>query len=85
MNVTAALALKKVMERNRLPGTIRLWPGVAEEQVATKAHYVRAGLFKDVDVVLFAHAVYRHSAGYRRSRADADEYRLHAAGERRQL
>ncbi|HET9267203.1 MAG TPA: hypothetical protein VFO31_03530, partial [Vicinamibacterales bacterium] len=27
LNVTAALALKKVMERNRLPGTIRLWPG----------------------------------------------------------
>ena len=55
LNVTAALALKKVMERNRLPGTIRLWPGVAEELLATKAYYVRAGVFKDVDVVLFAH------------------------------
>jgi len=55
MNVTAALALKKVMERNRLPGTIRLWPGVAEELLAGKAYFVRAGVFKDVDVVLFAH------------------------------
>ena len=55
LNVTAALALKKVMERNRLPGTIRLWPGVAEELLATKAYYVRAGVFRDVDVVLFAH------------------------------
>ena len=55
LNVTAALAVKKVMERNRLSGTIRLWPGVAEELLATKAYFVRAGVFKDVDVVLFAH------------------------------
>jgi aminobenzoyl-glutamate utilization protein B len=55
LNVTAAIALKSVMERNRLPGTIRLWPGVAEELLATKAYFVRAGLFKDADVVLFAH------------------------------
>jgi aminobenzoyl-glutamate utilization protein B len=55
LNVTAALAVKKVMERNKLPGTIRLWPGVAEELLATKAYFVRAGVFKDADVVLFAH------------------------------
>ena len=55
LNVTAALALKKVMERNKLSGTIRLWPGVAEELLGTKAYFVRAGMFKDVDVVLFAH------------------------------
>src|SRR5438477_1748916 len=55
LNIAAALAVKKVMEREHLQGTIKLWPGVAEEQLATKAYYVRAGLFKDVDVVLFAH------------------------------
>ena len=55
MNIVAAIAVKKLMEREHLPGTLRLWPGVAEEQLASKAHYVRAGLFKDVDVVLFAH------------------------------
>ena len=55
MNVTAALALKKVMERHRLGGTLVLWPGIAEELLATKAYFVRANLFKDVDVVLFAH------------------------------
>jgi aminobenzoyl-glutamate utilization protein B len=55
LNIIAALAVKKVMERERLPGTIQLWPGVAEELVATKAHYVRAGVFKNVDAVLFAH------------------------------
>src|SRR6201996_8471972 len=54
-NIMAALAVKKVMEREHLSGTIRLWPGVAEELVGTKAYYVRAGLFKDVDIVLFCH------------------------------
>src|SRR5712692_4653708 len=55
LNIMAALAVKKIMEREHLKGTIRLWPGVAEELVGTKAYYVRAGIFKDVDVVLFAH------------------------------
>src|SRR5205809_6542012 len=34
LNILAALAVKKVMEREHLPGTIQLWPGVAEELVA---------------------------------------------------
>ena len=55
VNVTAALAVKALMEREGLPGTIHLWPGVAEELLGTKAHYVRAGVFDDVDVVLYAH------------------------------
>src|SRR6202171_1305420 len=55
LNIIAALAVKKVMEREHLSGTLKLWPGVAEEQLGTKAFYVRAGLFKDVDIVLFAH------------------------------
>src|SRR5262247_4529052 len=55
VNVTAAIALKKIMEKHKLPGTLRLYPGVAEELVATKAFFVRAGLFKDVDVMLGCH------------------------------
>ncbi|HYM24120.1 MAG TPA: amidohydrolase [Vicinamibacterales bacterium] len=55
LQITAALAAKKIMEQRHLPGTIKVWPGVAEELVGAKAYYVRAGLFKDVDVVLFAH------------------------------
>jgi aminobenzoyl-glutamate utilization protein B len=43
------------MERQHLPGTLMLWPGVAEEQLGSKAYYVRAGLFTDVDAVLFTH------------------------------
>src|ERR1700733_15012277 len=55
LNIVAALAVKKIMEREHLKGTIRLWPGVAEEDLGTKAYYVRDGMFKDVDVVLFCH------------------------------
>ena len=55
LNITAALAVKKIMEREKLPGTIRIWPGTAEELVGTKAFFVRDGFFKDVDVALFAH------------------------------
>src|ERR1041385_3165150 len=55
MNITAAIAVKKIMEREHMPGTIHLWPGIAEEQMAAKAYFVRAGMFKDVDAVLFAH------------------------------
>ena len=55
LNIVAALAVKRVMERERLPGTLVLWPGVAEELLASKAWFVRDGLFKDVDISLFAH------------------------------
>ena len=55
VNITAALAVKKIMEREKLPGTIRIWPGTAEELVGTKAYFVREGFFKDVDVALFTH------------------------------
>ena len=53
--MTAALSVKKVMERDKLPGTLLLWPGVAEEALGSKAHFVREGVFKDVDAVLFVH------------------------------
>ncbi len=55
LNIAAAIAAKRVMQRDKLSGTLLLWPGVAEEQLGTKAYYVRAGVFKDVDVVLYNH------------------------------
>src|SRR3989449_1403325 len=55
VNVTAALVLKQMMEKHNLPGTIKIFPGVAEELVGAKAFFVRAGLFKDVDIMLGCH------------------------------
>ena len=55
VNIVAALAVKDLMEREKLSGTLVIWPGVAEELLAGKAFFVRAGIFKDVDAVLFTH------------------------------
>lgn len=55
LNIVAALAVKRIMEREHLPGTLVIFPGVAEELLGTKAHYVRAGVFRDVDAVLYNH------------------------------
>src|SRR5688572_711974 len=55
VNIAAALVVKDIMMRERIPGTLVLWPGVAEEQMAGKAFLVREGLFKNTDVALFTH------------------------------
>src|ERR1700683_4207059 len=64
LQIIAALAVKKVMEREHLKGTLMLWPGVAEEELGTKAYYIRAGLFKNVDVCLFAHVANNLGVSY---------------------
>jgi aminobenzoyl-glutamate utilization protein B len=53
--ITAALATRAVMQRERLSGTIQIWPGVAEELVGAKAYFVREGLFRDADIAIFTH------------------------------
>lgn len=55
VNIVAALAVKDIMEKENLPGTIVIWPGIAEELLATKAWFARDGLFDDVNAVLFTH------------------------------
>ncbi|MEN2282251.1 amidohydrolase [Algoriphagus sp. SE2] len=55
LNITAALAVKKIMERENIGGTLILWPGIAEELVASKAWFVRDGLFDDIDICIFTH------------------------------
>ncbi len=60
--ITAALAVKKLMEEQHLPGTLKIWPGVAEEQLGSKAFFTAAGLFKDVDISFFTHVADEFSA-----------------------
>jgi len=55
VNIVAAIVVKELMEREGVNGTLLIWPGVAEEQVASKAYFVREGVFEDVDVNLFTH------------------------------
>lgn len=53
--ILAAIEVKKIMEREKIPGTLVIWPGVAEELVGTKAWYIRDGYFKNIDACIFAH------------------------------
>ena len=55
LQIAAALAVKDVMEKNHIKGRLMIWPGIAEELLGSKAYYVRAGLFKDVDACIFVH------------------------------
>jgi aminobenzoyl-glutamate utilization protein B len=67
----AAIALSKVMVREKLPGTVRLYGTPAEETVDAKTYMLRDGLFEDVDVVLSWHASDRTGASYSYSKAVA--------------
>lgn len=55
VNIAAAVAVKEIMEREGISGTLMLWPGIAEEQLGSKAYYVRDGYFDDVDICIFTH------------------------------
>lgn len=64
LNIISALAVKEIMEREKIPGTLVLWPGVAEELVGAKAFYIRDGYFKDVDACIFTHVGDNLGVGY---------------------
>jgi len=64
LQIVAALAVKDIMAKNHMSGTIKVWPGIAEELLGAKAYYVRAGYFKDVDAVLFAHVANNLGVSY---------------------
>jgi aminobenzoyl-glutamate utilization protein B len=51
----AAIALKKMMEQDRTPGTILVFGCAAEEGGAVKAYFARDGLFDDLDAALAWH------------------------------
>jgi len=55
LNITSALAVKEIMERENIGGTLVLWPGIAEELVAAKAWFARDGMFDDIDICIFTH------------------------------
>lgn len=55
VNVTAALVVKTLLERYDMPGTIRVYPGIAEELLGSRTYMTRDGLFKDLDIMLSCH------------------------------
>ncbi len=55
VNVTAALVVQELMRRHGIRGTLRVYPGVAEELIGSRTYMVNAGLFRDLDVMLSSH------------------------------
>jgi len=62
--VGAAHALKQVMQRYKLPGTVAISFGPAEEQLVSRPFLVRAGQFKDADAAILVHIGPGFSTGY---------------------
>jgi aminobenzoyl-glutamate utilization protein B len=60
----AAFAVKQVMQRHNIPGTVAISFGPAEEQLASRPFLVRAGYFKDVDAVIYLHIRESLATGY---------------------
>ena len=52
----AAIAVKEAMDKHGLKGTIKVFGSPAEETLISRPYMVRAGLFKDVDVVINNHS-----------------------------
>ncbi|HWK36363.1 amidohydrolase [Sphingomonas sp.] len=64
LNIVAALAVRDWMVRTNTPGTLVLWPGVAEELLGGKAYLVREGVFKGVDAAIFTHVASQLATGW---------------------
>ncbi|MCJ2187672.1 amidohydrolase [Novosphingobium sp. 2638] len=64
--IAAALAAKEAMIKHGIKGRLMIWPGIAEELLATKAYYVRDGLFDGVDACIFTHVANSFSTAWGR-------------------
>lgn len=61
----AAVALKKLMEKEKLPGTLRLFGTPAEEICVGKPFMARAGCFEGLDALVDWHPADKNLPGYR--------------------
>ncbi len=64
VNVTAAIVVKNLMQKYNIPGTIRVYPGVAEELLGSRTYMVNSGLFRDLDVMLSSHIANEFTTGH---------------------
>lgn len=77
-SVAAAIAVKDWLKATGTPGTVRFYGTPAEEGGSGKVYFVRAGLFKDVDIVLHWHAGDRNAVRLSSSLANkSGKFRFH--------
>jgi aminobenzoyl-glutamate utilization protein B len=60
----SAVALKEVMDKHHLPGTIKAFGVPAEEQLVSRPFFVRDGYLNDVDVAIDGHIHSRFGTSY---------------------
>lgn len=65
-STAAAIAIKQVIDTYKLAGTIKVFGSPAEETIISRPYMIRAGLFKDVDVVIDNHAGSNFNTSYGR-------------------
>lgn len=58
-STVGAIVLKRIMERHRIPGTVRLYGTPAEETVVGKVYMAREGVFDDLDAAIEWHPARR--------------------------
>ena len=64
VDIVAAIAVKRIMEKYGLPGEIRVIPGVAEELVSSRTYMVMADLFSGMDAMLSTHVSSRMTTSW---------------------
>lgn len=85
-SIGAAIALKKVLTEQKLPGTIRVYGCAAEETEGAKVYMAREGLFNDLDAALHWHpgpsaqVSYFHSAAINQLNIEFFGKAAHAGG-----
>ena len=62
--VGAAYAVRRAMEQYKIPGTIGISLGPAEEQLISRPYLIRSGQFKDVDAAILIHIGSELGTGY---------------------
>ena len=60
----AAIAVAKLISQYNLSGTIKVYPGVAEELIGSRGYMARAGAFDGLDAMLDAHLGARFGTSY---------------------
>lgn len=64
ISIASAIAMKNAMIKHNITGTVKVFGSPAEETLISRPYMVRAGLFKDVDVVIDNHGGSNFGTGY---------------------
>lgn len=55
VQIATALTVQEILQKHNMPGTIRVYPGIAEELLGSRTYMAREGMFDDLDAMLSCH------------------------------